>query len=338
MKSFILAFIQAAWVRKGAFFYLILVPLSWLFAAITALRRWAYRAGLLKYYALPVPVIIVGNINVGGSGKTPVTIWLVNQLKQHGYQPAVISRGYGGSVKVPTPVNASTPASLVGDEPVLIKNRSNCSVWVGKNRVEVATALLSAHPECDVIISDDGLQHYQLKRDVEIAVVDAEHHKKHARLLPAGQLREPLSRLNGVDAIVCNGQKSDEAFYQMQLVGQRFYNLADVEKHAVAADFKYKAIKAMAGIGKPERFFEHLRQLGMTFVSVSFDDHYAYSAQDLAKIDCDVLIMTEKDAVKCKQFAEPHHWVLPVEASIDAALLPLILNKISLAELANKKE
>ena len=338
MASIAQEVIQTAWRHKNALYYLVLKPLSWLFGLVTSTRRFAYKEGFFKSYAVPVPVIVVGNINVGGSGKTPVVMWLVEQLKNKGYQPAVISRGYGGSVKVSTPVNANTPASLVGDEPVLIKNRCACPVWVGKNRVEVATALLSTHPECDVIISDDGLQHYKLKRDVEIAVVDAEHHKKHARLLPAGQLREPLSRLNSVDAIVCNDQKSDEAFYQMQLVGEQFYNLADVEKHAVAADFKYKAIKAMAGIGKPERFFEHLRQLGMTFVSVSFDDHYAFSAQDLAKIDCDVLIMTEKDAVKCKPFAQPHHWVLPVEASIDAALLPLILNKISLAESANKKE
>lgn len=338
MASMVQEVIQAAWKRKNALFYLVLTPLSWLFALVTSVRRFAYQEGFFKSYALPVPVIVVGNINVGGSGKTPVVMRLVDQLTKSGYRPAVISRGYGGSVKVPTSVNASTPASLVGDEPVLIANRCTCPVWVGANRVEVATALLQAHPECDVIISDDGLQHYRLKRDVEIAVVDAEYHKENARLLPAGQLREPLKRLNSVDAIVCNGQKSDESFYEMQLVGEQFYNLANIETHAVAADFKRKTIKAIAGIGKPARFFEHLRRLGITFVSVSFDDHYAFSAQDLAKIDCDVLIMTEKDAVKCKSFAQPHHWVLPVEASIDAALMPLILKKVSLAKLAKVKE
>ena len=333
MASIMQEVIQTAWRRKNVLFYLVLTPLSWLFALLTSIRRFAYQEGFLKSYALPVPVIVVGNINVGGSGKTPVVMWLVAQLTKNGYSPAVISRGYGGSVKLPTNVNASTPASLVGDEPVLIKNRCNCPVWVGANRVEVATALLQVHPECNVIISDDGLQHYRLKRDVEIAVVDAEHHEKNARLLPAGQLREPLKRLNSVDAIVCNGQKSDESFYQMQLVGERFYNLANVETHAVTADFKHKTIKAIAGIGKPARFFEHLLQLGMTFVSVSFDDHYAFCAEDLAQIDCDVLIMTEKDAVKCKPFAQAHHWVLPVEASIDEALMPLIL-----AELAKAKD
>jgi tetraacyldisaccharide 4'-kinase len=329
MPSIAQEVIQTAWRHKNALYYFVLKPLSWLFALVTSVRRFAYKEGFFKSYALSVPVVVVGNINVGGSGKTPVVMWLVEQLTKNGYSPAVISRGYGGSVKLPTPVNAGTPASLVGDEPVLIKNRCDCPVWVGANRVDVANALLKAHPECNVIISDDGLQHYRLKRDVEIAVVDAEHHEKHARLLPAGQLREPLSRLNSVDAIVCNGEKSDDAFYEMKLIGDKFYNLANVETHAIAADFKHKAIKAMAGIGKPARFFEHLERLGLTFVSVSFDDHYAFSAQDLAKIDCDVLIMTEKDAVKCKPFAQANYWVLPVEASIDAALLPLILSKLA---------
>ena len=329
MASYVQEVIQTAWRHKNALYYLILKPLSWLFGIVTSVRRFAYVEGFFKSYALPVPVIVVGNINVGGSGKTPVVMWLVEQLKKNGYQPAVISRGYGGSVKLPTPVNISTPASLVGDEPVLIKNRCDCPVWVGTNRVEVATALLIAHPKCDVIISDDGLQHYQLKRDVEIAVVDAQQQQKYARLLPAGQLREPLSRLNSVDAVVSNGQKTDESYFQMQLLGEQFYSLADSDKHAQAADFKHKVVKAMAGIGKPARFFEHLVHLGLTFVSVSFDDHFAFGAQDLAKLDCDILIMTEKDAVKCKPFAQPHHWVLPVEASIDAALLPLVLKKLA---------
>ncbi len=333
MKSLTQEFIQNAWRQKDAFFYLVLIPLSWLFAAISAFRRWAYQLGILKSCALPVPVIVVGNINIGGSGKTPVVIWLVEQLKQHGYKPAVISRGYGGSVSLPTRVNSHSQASVVGDEPVLIANRGQCPVWVGADRAHVATELLKAHPECDVIISDDGLQHYRLKRDVEIAVVDVDSSRKDARLLPAGPLREPLDRLNTVDAVICNGQKNAnidvDSAYQMQLVGQQFYNLTDSNITATAADFKQKSVKALAGIGKPERFFEHLHKLGLTFASVSFDDHYAFTAQDLAKIDCDVLIMTEKDAVKCKAFAKPHHWVLPVEAEIDAQLMPLILNKLA---------
>jgi tetraacyldisaccharide 4'-kinase len=335
VKSFILEFIQAAWAKKGVFFYLVLVPLSWLFAAITALRRLGYKHGLLKSYKLPVPVIIVGNINVGGSGKTPVTIWLVNQLKQHGYKPAVISRGYGGSATQATSVTPASLSSIVGDEPVLIASRSQCPVWVGTNRVQVANELLKMHPECDVIISDDGLQHYRLKRDIEIAVVDASYSEKNARLLPAGQLREPVNRLNTVDAVICNGacnEKISVSTYQMQLVGQQFYNLKDSKTIASADDFKGKSINALAGIGKPERFFAHLRNLGLNFASVSFEDHYAFTAEDLAKIDCDALLMTEKDAVKCKPFAKSHYWVLPVAASIDAALMPIVLDKLAKAK------
>ncbi len=333
MKSFAQEIIQNAWRQKGAFFYLVLIPLSWLFAATTAFRRWAYRLDILKSYALPVPVIVVGNINLGGSGKTPVVIWLVEQLKQHGFKPAVISRGYGGSVSLATSVEATSQARIVGDEPVLIANRGQCPVWVGLDRVQVATELLKAHPECNVIISDDGLQHYRLKRNVEIAVVDADSSEKDARLLPAGRLREPLERLNTVDVVICNGQKHThetvDSVYQMQLVGQQFYNLADSNMTATATDFKQKSVKALAGIGKPERFFEYLRKLGLTFTGVSFDDHHAFTAQELAKIDGDVLIMTEKDAVKCKSFAQPHHWVLPVEAQIDTQLMTLILNKLA---------
>ena len=333
MKSFILEFIQAAWVKKGAIFYLILVPLSWLFAGVTALRRWAYRASLLKSYALPVPVIIVGNINVGGSGKTPATIWLVNQLKQHGYKPAVISRGYGGSATQATSVTPASLPSIVGDEPVLIASRSQCPVWVGADRVDAATALLKAHPECNVIISDDGLQHYRLKRDFEIAIADNASLQT-AYLLPAGPLREPPWRLKTVDAVVCNGEVcKDETTikntFPMQLVGEQFYNLTDKTLTAIATDFQHKKVTAIAGIGKPERFFAHLRKLSINFTSLSFDDHYAFSAEDMAKIECDAIIMTEKDAVKCKSFAKPHYWVLPVAASIDAALMPQVLQKLA---------
>jgi tetraacyldisaccharide 4'-kinase len=321
--------IQEAWQRKNSFFYLVLVPLSWVFAFVTAVRRLAYRHGLMKSYALSVPVIIVGNINVGGSGKTPVVIWLVEQLKKNGYHPAVISRGYGGSARLPTSVTAKVSASLVGDEPVLIAHRCACPVWVGADRTDVGLALLKAHPECNVIISDDGLQHYRLQRDVELAVVGADSSLESARLLPAGPLREPVERLKTVDAIICNGEKTNVAAFQMQLIGERFYNLKDASITTTADGFKRKTIKAMAGIGKPERFYEHLCNLGLTFANVSFDDHHAFTAKELAEIESDILIMTEKDAVKCKSFAQPHHWVLPVEAQIDAALMPLILAKLS---------
>jgi tetraacyldisaccharide 4'-kinase len=324
--------IQTAWRRKNALFYFVLVPFSWLFSAIVYLRQSAYQLGLLKSYKTPVPLIVVGNITVGGNGKTPVVMWLVQQLRNNGFTPAVISRGYGGSTKLPTSVNANSSANLVGDEPVLIANRCACPVFVGANRVHVVTELLRAHPECNILISDDGLQHYALQRDIEIAVTQPE--QDNMRLLPAGVLREPLLRLNTVDAIVCNGgvfssNNSHAAQFEMQLIGEQFYNLADNNIKANAADFESKTIKALAGIGKPERFFEHLRKLGLNFTSLGFADHYAYSAQDLANIDSDVLIMTEKDAVKCKAFARAHYWVLPVQANIDVGLMNVVLNKLA---------
>jgi tetraacyldisaccharide 4'-kinase len=333
----LIEWIELAWRRKNALFYLLLLPLSWLFAGVTALRRWAYKNGILTSYKLPVPVIVVGNITMGGNGKTPVVMWLVEQLRHQGFTPAVISRGYGGSSKLAGSVNANSDAALVGDEPVLIASRCACPVFVGSNRVQVARELLKAHPQTDILISDDGLQHYALQRDVEIAVTQPE--QKNFRLLPAGVLREPVQRLNTVDAIVCNGgfmqsTQSDNIYncvpqFTMQLVGEQFYNLLDENTQASAADFNRKSVKAMAGIGKPERFFEHLTDLGLTFASVSFGDHHPFSAQELANIECDVLIMTEKDAVKCKKFAQLHHWVLPVQANIDEGLIPLILNKLA---------
>ena len=320
--------ILRAWKNKNAFFYLVLIPLSWVFSAITALRRKAYQSGLLSSYPLAVPVIVVGNINLGGSGKTPVVIWLVEQLRKNGYTPGVISRGYGVNHIKPMQVFSGSMASQVGDEPLLIANRAACPVWVGKHRVDVGRALLNAHPTCDVIISDDGLQHYRLRRDIEVAVVDAETTNAQY-LLPAGPLREPQCRLETVDAIVAHGAKkaSGNAF-EMQLHGQTFYNLANPKQTVTADYFNGKLTKAIAGIGKPERFFNTLTSLGLAVEGIRFDDHHAFTEQDLHEIDCDALIMTEKDAVKCQPFAQPYYWVLPVEASIEADLLTLVLAKL----------
>lgn len=335
--TYTLEVIQKAWRRKNAVFYCVLIPLSWIFALLTLLRRSAYQFNVLKSYQLPVPVIIVGNIHMGGSGKTPVVIWLVQQLKLRGYHPAVISRGYGGSAKLPTAVNANSDPEVVGDEPVLIANRCDCPIWVGADRVRVGAELLKAYPDCNVIISDDGLQHYRLQRDMEIAVIDAENYLNNAHLMPAGSLREAISRLQTVDAVIKNGHENPEEHhhdsvtnaYLMQLTGAEFYNLAEPKLKATAVDFKRKSIKALAGIGHPTRFFEHLRLLGLNFASSSFDDHHAFTAADLYKMECDILLMTEKDAVKCKSFAKSHHWVLPVEAKIDDDLMQLVLQKIS---------
>lgn len=320
--------IYRAWRRKSLIFYALLLPLSWFFCSVITLRRIAFNSGLLGSTKLAVPVIVVGNITMGGSGKTPVVLWLAQQLQKQGFKPAIISRGYGGSNSNPLAVTSTHSAAEVGDEPLLLLFRAQCPVWVGVDRVAVGKALLEAHPECNVIISDDGLQHYRLQRTIEIAVVDAqiEHHQY---LLPAGPLREPLNRLKTVDLIIANGQVEIDGAYVMHFSSGAFYNLTDITKRANAADFKQQSIVAIAGIGKPERFFDYLMSLGLTFVAKPFQDHYAFSAKDLAAINCDVLLMTEKDAVKCTSFAKKHYWALPIDAEIDTAIIPIIVSKLA---------
>lgn len=320
--------ILRAWQHKNAFFYLVLIPLSWVFTVIVAFRRWAYQVGLKRAYKLPVPVIVVGNINMGGSGKTPVVIWLVDQLKKSGYTPGVISRGYGAKHDAPKSVQKNSLATHVGDEPLLITRKADCPVWVGKNRVNVGKALLAAHPNCDVIISDDGLQHYRLQRDIEIAVVDHQSVGKQF-LLPAGPLREPQGRLDKVDAIVCNGEKVVTDAFSMQLEALTFYNLTNSAEKVTHEYFSDKNVKALAGIGKPERFFNTLTHLGLHFEGLPFEDHHAFTAEDLENIQCDALVMTEKDAVKCQPIAKPHYWVLPVEVKMETTLLPKLLKKLN---------
>jgi tetraacyldisaccharide 4'-kinase len=222
----------------------------------------------------------------------------------------------------------SDPATA-GDEPVLMSQRKLCPVWVGRDRPAAALALLLAHPECDIILSDDGLQHYRLQRDAEIAVVDGLRRFGNGFLLPAGPLREAPSRLREVDAVVINGGKVAPGEYLMQLEGMHFYNLLNPDITATAADFHGQAVHAIAGIGHPERFFRHLNKLGLTIHAHPYPDHHQYSAEDLAYGDANALLMTEKDAVKCISFADEKCWVLRVDAQLDPALTQLLLKKIT---------
>jgi len=309
--------------------HLILLPLSLLFFLLSSTRRLLFRAGILSSIKLPVPVIIVGNISVGGTGKTPLTLWLAEQLLADGWHPGIISRGFGGNGSTPQAVFHTSDPALVGDEPVLMAQRKLCPVWVGRDRPAAALALLFAHPECDVILSDDGLQHYRLQRDVEIVVVDGIRRFGNGFLLPAGPLRERTSRLREADAVIINGGHAQQGEYQMQLEGVHFYNLLNPDMTATAADFKGQCVHAIAGIGHPERFFAHLHKLGLTIHTHSFPDHHAYRAADLAYADANALLMTEKDAVKCISFADERCWVLRVDAQLDSALTQLILKKIT---------
>lgn len=319
--------LQYHWYRYTPL-HLILLPVSLLFRALVALRHTLYRSGILASTKLPVPVIVIGNITVGGSGKTPLTLALAQQLIAHGWHPLIISRGYRGTGQQQA-VCASHTAQQVGDEPLLMARRNLCPVWVGADRVATANAALHAHPQCDVVLCDDGLQHYRLQRDVEIAVIDGARGFGNGWLLPAGPLREPPGRLKTVDAQVINGADTQLGQYAMRLGGAAFYNLHHPEQTATADDFQRLRNHAVAGIGHPQRFFEHLQQLGIAFTPHAFPDHHPYTAGDLEFAGCDTVLMTEKDAVKCSAFADARYWVLRVDAQIDPALLAHILRKIS---------
>ncbi|THF66120.1 tetraacyldisaccharide 4'-kinase [Pseudothauera nasutitermitis] len=312
-----------------------LLPLAALFGVLAGLRRRLYRSGLLKAERLPVPVIVVGNIAVGGSGKTPVAHWLAGQLRAAGRRPGIVSRGYGGRVEGCALVPADGDPGLYGDEPVLLARLTGCPVAVGADRPAAARALLAAHPECDVIVCDDGLQHYRLARDVELAVVDEATLGNRWRL-PSGPLREGLERLREVDAVFAHGALSPAlqarlegcAVYPLRLGGARFRALDGSGREVGAEHFHGQRVHALAGIGRPQRFFEHLRALGLEVDGQAFPDHHHFLPADLAPDDGRPRVMTSKDAVKCAAFAPANCWELPVVAEIPPDAAQRILEKL----------
>jgi tetraacyldisaccharide 4'-kinase len=313
---------------------LMLLPVAALFAAVAAARRLAWKTGLLDSRHPGVPVIVVGNITAGGTGKTPLVLWLARFLQDRGMRPAIISRGYGAARSDPRPVPVDGRAADYGDEPCLMARRGVCPVWVGSDRAATAETMRRTHPGVNVILSDDGLQHYRLARDFEIAVIDGARGLGNGWPLPAGPLREPPSRLAEVDAVVINGSGAGTTFplaLPMRLQGERFLNLALPQRAVTAAHFSGVPVHAVAGIGNPQRFFSHLRGLGLQCIEHSFPDHHPYRASDLAFGDDAPVVMTEKDAVKCAAFATTHHWVLIVDAEVDARLGERVTARLSQA-------
>lgn len=296
--------------------YLLLLPLSWLYGLVSGLIRLSYRCGLRKSWRAPVPVVIVGNLTAGGNGKTPMVIWLVEQLQQRGYRVGVVSRGYGGKSAVyPLVLDAQTTTRQAGDEPVLIFQRTGAPVAISPKRAEAVQALLN-QGELDLIITDDGLQHYALQRDFELVVIDGVRRFGNGWWLPAGPMRERVSRLKTVDACVANGGVAQLGEIAMKLQAQDAVNIASGERRPA---IELPHVVAMAGIGHPPRFFATLEKLGVEVErEVAFADHQEYNHGQLAALATQgqTLLMTEKDAVKCRAFAQPDWWYLPVEAVI----------------------
>ncbi|MCP4695568.1 MAG: tetraacyldisaccharide 4'-kinase [Gammaproteobacteria bacterium] len=304
---------------------LLLTPASWLFCFAAKTRKFAYQHGLRTTYRASVPVIVAGNICVGGSGKTPLVMWLVQFLKEHGFKPGIVSRGYRGKASQwPREVFPSSDPRMTGDESVLLACRTGVPTTVAPKRRQAIELLLKKH-DCDIIISDDGLQHYAMNRDIEIAVVDDMHRHGNQRCLPAGPLREPVSRLDDVDFVVSKGASYNNEF-SMQYHAKPLCTLLDDRVTQPLHHLRGQKVHAIAGIGNPERFFNRLQELGIKATRHVFPDHYFYNADDIYFDAKTPVIMTEKDAVKCREFAGPQHWYLPIDAHLPAEFGRDLLN------------
>lgn len=320
-----MAGIDTHWYR-GSWWLWLLWPLSILFCTLVMIRRALYRHRILKSYSFPVPLLVVGNITVGGSGKTPLIISLVELLREHGYQPGVVSRGYGGkSESWPQNVTPGSDAVQVGDEAVLLSRRCSCPVVVGPDRVAAVTQLLHEN-DVDVVLSDDGLQHYRMGREIEIAVIDGERRLGNGLCLPAGPLRETSGRLRFVDFIVTNG-KSRAGEWSMRLQVDKAISLVDGQSRPLS-QFTDETLHAVAAIGNPARFFQTLRNAGLQISEHPYADHYPFTQGELEFADAAPVMMTEKDAVKYIPYALPHHWYLPVRAKLDDEFSRQLLNRL----------
>lgn len=327
------SFIERAW-QHGHLMLWLLWPLTLVYRLVTSLRRMCYRSGLFRSVKLPIPVIIVGNITVGGNGKTPMVVWLANNLTEKGYRVGIISRGYGGSATQAMIVDNQTPVEECGDEPKLIVRKTNCLMAIGRDRVAAAELVIETAKNrdkpLDFIVSDDGLQHYRLGRDVEIAIVDGVRRLGNGKLLPMGPLREPKTRLREVDLVICNGGASNFNEESLDLIPDAIERISTGEKIPLD-QFKEGEVVAMAGIGYPPRFFDTLSGLGINTVKqVAFADHQPYNATQLEQLTSagQFLLMTEKDAVKCQDFAQDNWYYLPVTAELPLAATQKIFNKL----------
>lgn len=306
----------------------LLLPLSWLYGLVSNAIRLCYRLGLKRTWRAPVPVVVVGNLTAGGNGKTPVVIWLVEQLQQRGIRVGVVSRGYGGkAASYPLLLNPDTTTAEAGDEPVLIYRRTGVPVAVSPVRADAVRAILDSY-DVQIIVTDDGLQHYQLARDIEIVVVDGVRRFGNGWWLPAGPMRERAGRLATVDAVIVNGGVPQAGEIPMRLEPGQAVNLRTGERCSVT---HLQNVVAMAGIGHPPRFFATLEACGVhPQKCVPLADHQALTQEDVSALlhHGQTLIMTEKDAVKCRSFAEDNWWYLPVDTHLSGTEPEALLAKL----------
>ncbi|MCD6040041.1 MAG: lpxK [Gammaproteobacteria bacterium] len=322
--------LQHHWYRRSlSWLTFFLLPFSYIFRFIVILRLFLYKHTILKIIHFPVPIIVIGNLTVGGTGKTPLVICLAHFLKAQGWRPGIVSRGSGGKKQVvPLWVDAQAEPVRVGDEALLLARHSTCPVVICIDRVAAVKELLNK-TNCDVVLADDGLQHYRLGRRIEIAVLDGDRKWGNGFLLPAGPLREAPHRLNRVDFIVQQGGGHESAYFQMRLQGNEFVSIIDLHKRCALTDFNKTKIHAVAGIGNPQRFFTTLRESGLDIIEHIFPDHYLYQEKDFNFPDQLPIVMTEKDKVKCEVFADDRFWYLPVVAVVPEKLKNELLSKLS---------
>jgi len=344
MRAELEAWITGVWQKRGLI-ALLLWPASVLYCVVRGLVAAAYWVGLKRPRGVGVPVIVIGNLVTGGTGKTPIVIEVVQRLRQRGWSPGVVSRGYGGSANQARLVTLGSSTSDCGDEPVLIATATGVPVAIGKDRVAAAMLLRRMHPSCDVLVADDGLQHRRLARDFEIAVI----HQRgvgNGWLLPAGPLRESPRRLERVDAVVFNGPvqpvRIHSPFFLLRPEVSEAYCLAKPERrgslHQLAQRQAQKNVRLLAacGIGTPEAFFEMLRERGLRFKTLELPDHYAYRDNPFPRHGVDGILITEKDAVKCRADQTLSHderlWVVPLRVNLDGALTDMIETRLNGAQ------
>lgn len=333
--------IVALWYsQQRPWWWYFLLPLTMLYALVTYGRRWAYSQGWLTSYRAQLPVIVVGNITVGGTGKTPVTLTLVRWLQEQGYQPVIVSRGYGGETTYPAVVTAQSLAHEVGDEPLLLWQQSGVPVVVDRQRAR-AVALVEAQQLGNIVITDDGLQHYALARDLELVVIDHSRGLGNGWLLPAGPLREPRQRLKTITCVIENGGQQSQPHAHPPVFAMHLQPSACLPVNPECRQAPPQPpmlIHAVAGIGHPLRFFQTLKQLGYQIIEHPFPDHHAFVATDLAFADNLPIVMTSKDAVKCRSFADQRYWQLPVEALLSDDFFLYMTAQLAALPLAKQEQ